>query len=140
MAEGIDDDGIIYTVELNDELQPFTIPYMEKSPYKDRIRLFWGDVMDLYPTFNEEFDMIYIDADKRAYCAYYNLVFPSLKSGGLILADNTLWSGKVMEERKLPSDAQTKGIIEFNKKIKEDGRIEKVIIPLRDGLTMIWKK
>jgi predicted O-methyltransferase YrrM len=139
MAEGIDDEGLIYSVEINDELQPFTIPYIEKSPYKDRILLFWGDIMELYPTFNEVFDIVYIDADKRDYCAYYDLVFPRLKSGGLILADNTLWSGKVIEN-VVHSDKQTQGIVEFNKKIKEDKRIEKVIIPLRDGLTMIWKK
>jgi predicted O-methyltransferase YrrM len=139
MAEGIDAEGLIYTVEINDEMQPFTIPYIEKSSYKDRILLFWGDVMELYPTFNEDFDMVYIDADKRDYCAYYDLVFPRLKSGSLILADNTLWSGKVVENM-VRGDKQTQGIIEFNKKIKEDKRVEKVIIPLRDGLTMIWKK
>jgi predicted O-methyltransferase YrrM len=139
MAEGIDNEGLIYTVEINDEMQPFTIPYIEKSPYKDKILLFWGDIMELYPAFNEDFDMVYIDADKRDYCAYYDLVFPRLKPGGLILADNTLWSGKVIESI-VRGDKQTQGIIEFNKKIKEDKRVEKVIIPLRDGLTMIWKK
>jgi predicted O-methyltransferase YrrM len=139
MAEGIDDDALIYTVDINDEMQPFTIPYIEKSPYKDRILLFWGDIMELYPTFNEFFDIVYIDADKRDYCSYYDLVFPHLKSGGLILADNTLWSGKVIENI-VHSDKQTQGIVDFNRKIKEDSRIEKVIIPLRDGLTMIWKK
>ncbi|MDR2146871.1 MAG: O-methyltransferase [Tannerella sp.] len=140
MAEGIDDEGIIYTVEINDEMQPFTIPYIEKSPYKDRIRLFWGDITDLYPTFNEVFDMVFIDAEKKDYIAHYDLVFPRLKKGGLILADNTLWSGKVVEKGKMSSDAQTKGILDFNEKIKNDNRVEKVIIPLRDGLTMIWKK
>jgi predicted O-methyltransferase YrrM len=139
MAEGIDNDALIYTVDINDEMQPFTIPYIEKSPYKDRILLFWGDIMELYPTFNEVFDIVYIDADKRDYCAYYDLVFPRLKSGGLILADNTLWSGKVIENI-VRSDKQTQGIVDFNRKIKGDSRIEKVIIPLRDGLTMIWKK
>ncbi|MDR3267206.1 MAG: O-methyltransferase [Tannerella sp.] len=139
MAEGIDDEGLIYSVEINDELQPFTIPYIEKSPYKDKILLFWGDIMELYPTFNEVFDIVYMDADKRDYCACYDLIFPRLKSGGMILADNTLWSGKVIES-VVHSDKQTQGIVEFNKKIKEDKRVEKVIIPLRDGLTMIWKK
>ena len=140
MAEGIDDESLIYTVEINDEMQPFTIPFIEKSPYRDRIRLFWGDINKLYPTFYEDFDMVYIDADKRDYCAYYDLVFPPLKKGGIILADNTLWSGKVVEEGKQSSDAQTQGIRAFNEKIKNDDRIEKVIIPLRDGLTVIWKK
>ena len=140
MAEGVDDDAFIYTVEKNDELQPFTIPYIDKSPHKDKIRMFWGDIEELFPTFDETFDMVYIDADKRDYCFYYDLVFPKLKSGALILADNTLWSGKVVEENHALSDKQTKGILDFNEMIKNDYRIEKVIVPVRDGLTMIWKK
>ena len=140
MAEGVDDDAVIYTVEKNDELQPFTIPYIEKSPYKNKIRIFWGNIKDIFPTFSESFDMVYIDADKRDYCAYYDLVFPHLKSGALILADNTLWSGKVVEEVHAQSDKQTLGIVDFNEKIKNDDRVEKVMIPIRDGLTMIWKK
>jgi predicted O-methyltransferase YrrM len=140
MAEGLDDGALIYTVEINDELQPFTAPYIEKSPYKDKIRLFWGDVNDLYPSFNEIFDLVYMDANKRDYCKYYDLVFSRLRPGGLILADNTLWSGKVVEERSAVSDRQTQGILDFNEKIRYDDRVEKVIIPVRDGLTMIWKK
>ncbi|MDR0743130.1 MAG: O-methyltransferase [Tannerella sp.] len=140
MAEGLDDGALVYTVEINDELQPFTASYIEKSPYKDKIRLFWGDINDLYPTFDEIFDLVYMDANKRDYCKYYDLVFPRLRPGGLILADNTLWSGKVVEERSAVSDRQTQGILEFNEKIRCDDRVEKVIIPVRDGLTMIWKK
>ena len=140
IAEGLGDDALVYTVEKNDELQPFTVPYIEKSPYKDKIRMFWGGFEELFPTFDETFDMVYIDADKRDYNAYFDLVFPCLKSGALILADNTLWSGKVIEEHHAPSDKQTQGILEFNEKIKADERVEKVIVPIRDGLTMIWKK
>ena len=140
IAEGIDDDAIVYTVEKNDEMLPFTVPYIEKSPHKDKIRIFWGGIEELFPTFDETFDMVYIDADKRDYCAYYDLVFPHLQSGALILADNTLWSGKVVEEHHASSDRQTQGILEFNEKIKNDDRVEKVIVPIRDGLTMIWKK
>ncbi|MDR0573195.1 MAG: O-methyltransferase [Tannerella sp.] len=140
IAEGLDDDALIYTIEKNDELQPFTIPYIEKSLYRDKIRLFWGGIEELFPTFDETFDMVYIDANKRDYNMYYDLVFPHLKSGALILADNTLWSGKVVEEYHVPSDKQTQGILEFNDRIKNDDRIEKVILPVRDGLTMIWKK
>ncbi|MDR1523639.1 MAG: O-methyltransferase [Tannerella sp.] len=140
MAEGIDDDALVYTVEVNDEMQPFTTSYIEKSPYRDKIRIFWGDIEDLFPSFNESFDMVYIDADKRDYCKYYDLVFPHLRPGALILADNTLWSGKVVEACHPPSDRQTQGILAFNEKIKQDNRIEKVILPVRDGLTVIWKK
>lgn len=140
MAEGLNDDALIFTVEKNDELQPFTMSYIEKSPHKDKIRLFWGTIETLFPTLNETFEMVYIDADKRDYGAYYDLIFPSLPSGALILADNTLWSGKVLDEHPAVADKQTQGIRIFNEKIKNDDRVEKVILPVRDGLTMIWKK
>ncbi len=139
MAEGSGEDTLIYTVEKNDEMQPFTQSYIEKSPYREKIRIFWGDIMELFPSFKECFDLVYIDADKRDYCAYYDLVFPHLKSGAFILADNTLWSGKVLSPHG-PSDKQTQGIFAFNDKIKNDSSVEKVILPLRDGLTLIFKK
>ncbi|WP_315302783.1 O-methyltransferase [Tannerella forsythia] len=140
MAEGIDEDAVIHTVEINDEMEPFFRPYFEQSPDKKKIRPHWGDICEVLPTLDEIFDMVYIDADKRDYCMYYDLVFPLVRPGGLILADNTLWSGKVAEEKTLSSDTQTQGILAFNKKIKADERVEKVILPLRDGLTLIWKK
>jgi len=140
IAEGLEQDALVYSVEKNDELQPFTIPYIEKSPHRDKIRLFWGEIETLFPSFDETFDLVYIDADKRDYNAYYDLIFPHLPSGALILADNTLWAGKVLEEHPAISDKQTRGIIAFNDKIKKDDRVEKVIIPVRDGLTMILKK
>jgi predicted O-methyltransferase YrrM len=140
MAEGLDDGALVYSVEKNDEMQPFTIPYIEQSPHRDKIRLFWGDIETLFPTFDEPFDMIYIDADKRDYCAYYDLVFASLRPGGMILADNTLWSGKVVADPADTTDRQTQGIRAFNEKIRNDRRIEKIIIPIRDGLTVIRKK
>jgi predicted O-methyltransferase YrrM len=140
VAEGLGDDALIYTVERNDELQPFTIPYIEKSPHKDKIRMFWGDIETLFPTFDETFEMVYIDGDKRDYSIYYDLIFPHLPSGALILADNTLWSGKILDGQPASSDKQTQGILAFNEKIKNDDRVEKVILPVRDGLTLIWKK
>ena len=140
MAEGLDDGALIYTVEKNDELQPFTLPFIEKSPYKDKIRIFWGAIEELFPTFDETFDMVYIDANKRDYNVYYDLIFPFLPSGALIIVDNTLWSGKVIDAFPGSSDKQTRGILEFNERIKNDDRVEKVIIPVRDGLTVIWKK
>ena len=139
MAEGLEDDALIYTVEKNDELRLFTVPYIEKSPHSHKIRIFWGTIETLFPTFDETFEMVYIDADKRDYCAYYDLIFPHLPPGGVILADNTLWSGKVLAGHPA-ADKQTQGILAFNDKIKKDDRVEKVIIPVRDGLTMIWKK
>lgn len=139
MAEGLDEDGLIHTIEINDEMEDFIQKYLPRSPHKDKIRLHIGDAMEIIPRLDETFDMVFIDADKRQYAAYYDLVFPYVRKGGLILADNTLWDGKVVENTP-PSDKQTQGILFFNEKIKNDDRIEKVILPLRDGLTMMWKK
>jgi Predicted O-methyltransferase len=139
MAEGIADDGIIHTIEINDEMEDFINKYVSRSPYKDKIKVHFGDAMKILPKLDETFDMVFIDADKRLYSEYYDLVFPKVRAGGIILADNTLWDGKVVEE-VVPSDKQTIGILEFNDKIKKDSRVEKVILPMRDGLTIIRKK
>jgi len=139
MAEGIADDGIIHTIEINDEMEDFINKYVSRSPYKDKIIVHFGDAMEILPKLNETFDMVFIDADKRLYSEYYDLVFPKVRPGGIILADNTLWDGKVVEN-VVSSDKQTIGILEFNDKIKKDLRVEKVILPLRDGLTIIRKK
>lgn len=139
MAEGLEDNGLIHTLEINDEMEDFIKKYLSASPDSDKIRLHLGDAMEIIPVLDEVFDMVFIDADKRLYSDYYDLVFPKVRPGGLILADNTLWDGKVLEEPH-QSDKQTIGILSFNDKIKEDPRVEKVILPLRDGLTMIWKK
>jgi predicted O-methyltransferase YrrM len=139
LAEGSPDDAIIHTIEINDEMEDFINKYLEQSPYKEKIKVHFGDAMKMIPTFDETFDMVFIDADKRLYSDYYDLVFPMVREGGLILADNTLWDGKVIEKPH-PNDKQTIGILSFNDKIKSDPRVEKVILPLRDGLTMIWKK
>lgn len=139
LAEGLSDDGLIHTLEINDEMEDFIQKYLSRSPDKEKIKLHFGDAMEIIPGLDETFDLVFIDADKRLYAEYYDLVFPKVRTGGLILADNTLWDGKVLEEPH-SSDKQTVGILAFNKKIKQDTRIEKVILPLRDGLTMIWKK
>lgn len=139
MAEALEEEAEIHTVEINDEMEDFIRKYMERSPYRDRIRLHIGDVMEVVPTLGRMFDVVYIDADKRMYSRYYDLVFDYVPSGGIILADNTLWDGKVVAD-PLPADAQTRGILEFNDKVKADTRVEKVMLPLRDGLTIIRKK
>ena len=140
MAEGLGEDALIHTIEKNDEMEPFLAPFLEQSPDKEKIRVHWGDARDILPGLNETFDLVFIDADKREYEAYFDLIFPYVRPGGLILADNTLWSGKVTEGEIAPSDRQTQGILAFNDKIKNDPRVEKVILPLRDGLTMMYKK
>ncbi|MDR0795516.1 MAG: O-methyltransferase [Tannerella sp.] len=139
MAEGLTDDALIHSIEINDEMEPFIRPFLEQSPDKDKIKIHWGDACDIVPTLNEVFDMVFIDADKRDYCAHYDLVFPYVRPGGMILADNTLWDGKITEEVINHSDRRTQGIADFNEKIKNDRRIEKVILPIRDGLTVIYK-
>lgn len=139
LAEGLETGGLVHTIEINDEMEDFIQKYLTQSPHQEKVRVHIGDAMKIIPQLDETFDMVFIDADKRLYCDYYDLVFPKVRPGGLILADNTLWDGKVIEELH-PSDKQTAGILAFNDKIKEDERVEKVILPLRDGLTMIWKK
>lgn len=139
LAEGLPEDGLVHTLEINDEMEDFIFKYLNQSPLQEKIRVHFGDAMEIIPQLDEQFDLVFIDADKRLYSAYYDLVFPKVRAGVLILADNTLWDGKVVET--IPaSDKQSLGILAFNEKIKQDERVEKVILPLRDGLTMIWKK
>ena len=139
LAEGLPEDGLVHTLEVNDEMEDFIFTYLNQSTLQEKIRVHFGDAMEIIPQLDEQFDLVFIDADKRLYSAYYDLVFPKVRAGGLILADNTLWDGKVVET--IPaSDKQSLGILAFNEKIKQDERVEKVILPLRDGLTMIWKK
>lgn len=138
LAEGLTEDGVLHTVEVNDEQEDFTRPWFEKSDYADRIRFHIGDAMEVVPALNEQFDLVFIDADKRKYPDYYEMVMRYLKPGGYIIADNTLWDGHVVEEQHF-RDPQTRGIMAFNDLVAADQRVEKVIIPLRDGLTVIRK-
>lgn len=139
MAEALEEGAEIHTIEINDEMEDFIRKYVARSPYRDRIRLHIGDALELIPAIDRTFDLVFIDADKRLYSRYYDLVFDKLPSGGIILADNTLWDGKVVTEPER-TDRQTAGIRQFNDRIKADPRVEKVILPLRDGLSVIRKK
>ncbi|MBQ6037831.1 MAG: class I SAM-dependent methyltransferase [Bacteroidaceae bacterium] len=138
MAEGLPADGHLYTIEINDEQEEFTRPWLENSAYAEKIDLLIGDALKLVPTLGVTFDMAFIDADKRHYLDYYELVLDHLTPNGYILADNTLWDGHVVEEVK-EHDLQTQGIMQFNDFVAADKRVEKVILPLRDGLTIIRK-
>ncbi|MDL2223932.1 O-methyltransferase [Bacteroidales bacterium OttesenSCG-928-M06] len=138
MAEGLPEEGEIHTIEIDDELEDFIRKQFNQSPLNHKIHLHIGDAMDIIPALEGVFDLVFIDADKRLYNQYYDLVFDKVSPGGIILADNTLWDNKVLYEPH-PNDKQTIGILNFNEKIKSDPRIEKVILPLRDGLTMIYK-
>ncbi|MDR1527574.1 MAG: O-methyltransferase [Dysgonamonadaceae bacterium] len=138
LAEALPENGEIHTIEKDDEMEDFIREQFDQSNLKDKIRLHIGDALDIIPRLEGNFDMVFIDADKRRYCEYYDLIFDRVNPGGVILADNTLWSEKVLES-PLPADKQTIGILQFNEKIKHDRRIEKVILPLRDGLTVCFK-
>ncbi len=139
MAEGCVDDAEIHTIEVNDELEDFILKYLHNTKLKEKIHLHIGDAMGIIPTLDCVFDLVFIDANKRHYIEYYDAIFDKVRSGGLIIADNTLWDGHVLEIPK-PSDKQTIGIQKFNDMIAKDDRVEKVILPVRDGLTLIWKK
>ncbi|MBD8349661.1 O-methyltransferase [Dysgonomonas sp. HGC4] len=139
LAEGADDNAEIHTIEVNDELEDFIMKHLHKSKLKDKIHLHIGDAIQIIPTIDCIFDLVFIDANKRHYCEYYDLIFDKVRSGGLIIADNTLWDGKVLESPH-PTDKQTIGIQAFNDMLEKDNRVEKVILPIRDGLTLIWKK
>lgn len=138
IAEGLEEGAHLHTVEINDEQEDFTLPWFQRSPYADKITMHIGDAMDIVPRLGLTFDMAFIDADKRRYVEYYEMVLHHLAPGGYILADNTLWDGHVVEENV--HDAQTLGIMAFNDLVASDERVEKVILPLRDGLTIIRKK
>ncbi len=138
MAEGLPEGGRIYTFEINDEMEDFTRPWIEGSAVTDKIEFIIGDANIEAPRLGIEFDMAFIDGDKRTYLETYETVLGLLRHGGFILADNTLWDGHVLEQPK-PADRQTQGIEDFNDYIARDKRVERVILPLRDGLTIIRK-
>ena len=138
MAEGLEDDSKLYTFEVEDELEDFTRRWINGSQFADKIEFIIGDALDIVPTLGEKFDMVFIDGNKREYIKYYEMAMEHLADGGWILADNTLWDGHVIEPER--QDAQTNGVRAFNDLIRNDERVEVVILPLRDGLTIIRKK
>jgi len=138
-AEGTSEDAQIHTIEINDELEELARYWFSRSEFGHKIRLHLGDALQIVPSMEETFDLAFIDSDKRDYKACFETVLPKVRAGGFILADNTLWGGKILAEID-PNDAQTLAIIEFNDYLASDSRVEKVLLPLRDGLTLIHKK
>ncbi len=138
MAEGLNEGGTVWTFEINDEQEDFTRPWIEQSPVADRIRFIIGDANVEAPKLGITFDMAFIDGDKRTYAETYEMVMSVLRTGGYILADNTLWDGHVVD-RAYDHDRQTAAIEHFNDLVAADPRVERVILPLRDGLTLIRK-
>lgn len=140
LAEGLAEGGMLHTFEINDEQEDFTRPWLEGSPWADKITFHIGDALELVPRMGVTFDLAFVDGDKRRYIDYYEMVLEHLNPGGYIIADNTLWDGHVLETDTHYTDRQTLGIKAFNDLVAKDSRVEKVILPLRDGLTIIRKK
>lgn len=138
LAEGLANDGRLITIDNNEELEAFARSYWEQSPYASRIDFRLGNAAHLIPTLNETFDLVFIDADKRNNALYYDLVIDQVRPGGIILADNVLWSGKVVQPVK-SSDKDTQSVLAFNQKIQADSRVENVLLPIRDGILMMRK-
>ncbi|KAF0239101.1 MAG: hypothetical protein FD181_486 [Prolixibacteraceae bacterium] len=139
LAKGLQKGGKLITIEIDDELEGFAKKYFGKAGIQHKIEQRIGPALEIIPILTETFDLVFIDAHKPEYPAYYNAVFEKVNSGGYIIADNTLWSGKVLEN-PAEDDFQSQGIICFNDMVRNDGRVEKVILPLRDGMTIIRKK
>ncbi|UMB53167.1 O-methyltransferase [Lutibacter sp. A64] len=135
LAEGLQKDGELITIDKNEELESFAKNYFNKSDYKNQIKQFIGNAIDIVPTLNKKFDLVFIDADKSNYINYFNLIIEKMNSGGVILSDNVLWSGKIVEELN-PKDIDTKILLEYNKLLNSDTRVETVLLPIRDGLTI----
>lgn len=140
LAEGLaDDDCAVYTFEVNDEVEDFARRWIDASPYASRVHLIIGDALTEAPRLGLSFDLVFIDGDKRTYVDIYEMALSLIPSGAFILADNTLWDGKVLNPNPPESDTQTIGLQRFNDLIARDTRVQKVILPMRDGLTLIRK-
>lgn len=139
LAQGLNESGVLHTIEINDELESFIQPFFEKSGLKEKIRLHIGNACEIIPDLPNEIDLVFIDADKRQYLDYYHLIIEKVNKGGFLLADNVLWSGKVVEPLA-PNDEYTAGILAFNDFVHHDERVENVILPIRDGIMMLRKK
>jgi len=141
LAEGLADNGKIITLDIQPETNLIAKSFWIKSEYNDKIESFLGDATKIIPTLNETFDLVFIDADKPNYANYYDLVFPKMRMGGMILADNVLWSGKVLDaEKGAEADESAQALHDFNKKVQADERVSNILFTVRDGLMMIRKE
>ncbi len=138
LAQGLGNNGVIDLIEANDELSYLIEEAFDRAGISDKAHLIIGDATEIIPELQNQYDMVYIDANKREYCQYYDMVFPLVRCGGFIIADNVLWSGKVVEQGQA-ADAQTEALKEFNAKVKKDHRTDNFILPVRDGLNIIRK-
>lgn len=135
LAEGLQKEGTLDTIDIKEELVSIQQKYFDLSPWKGQIIAHLGDALTIIPTLHKKYDLVFIDADKENYINYFNMVVPLMNKGGIILSDNVLWSGKVLEELN-PKDMSTKVLLEYNKMVNTDPRVETVLLPIRDGLTV----
>ncbi len=139
LASGLQEDGCLHTIDINDELTPMVNRYIKDAGLSQKIKTYKGNALKIIPAINETFDLVFIDADKINYSNYYDLVFEKVKRGGFIIADNVLWSGKVLDEHS-KMDVDTKAIASFNEKVHADDRVQHVLLPVRDGLMVVRKR
>jgi predicted O-methyltransferase YrrM len=135
LCEGMQDDGAMHTIDIKEELVDFQRKYFDKSPWGNQITQHLGEALTIIPTLDLKFDLVFIDADKENYLHYYEMIVPKVNRGGIILSDNVLWSGKVVEPLE-PNDVSTNVLVEYNAHLKNDPRVETVLLPIRDGLTV----
>jgi predicted O-methyltransferase YrrM len=139
LAEGLQKDGVIHTIDINEELYDFQRKYFDKSEYGQQIIQYVGNALDIIPDLESSYDLVFIDADKPNYSNYFRLIIDKLNPGGIIVSDNVLWHGKVIEKLN-EKDISTKAVLDYNTLLKEDNRVETIVLPIRDGLTISRKK
>lgn len=140
LAEGLAEGGLLHTIDINEELETMVRGYINKAGMDDKIKFHIGNALEIIPSLDEVFDLVFIDADKENYARYYDLVIEKLRPGGVIIADNVLWSGKVLDKNELAKDVETQALDAYNKKVLADDRVENVLLPVRDGLMVARKK
>jgi caffeoyl-CoA O-methyltransferase len=138
MAEGLSKDGNLYTIDINEEIAPFAEEFFDKSQYKNQITMLIGNALNIIPELNENWDLVFIDADKENYSNYYDAIIENVNVGGMIIADNVLWSGKVTNPT-LKNDFETEALKKFNTKVQNDIRVSNTLMPVRDGMMVMIK-
>ncbi|MBD1398370.1 O-methyltransferase [Pontibacter sp. JH31] len=140
LAEGLQEDGTLHTIDINEELEDIVRGYIAEAGLTESVKYYLGNALEIIPAIDATFDLVFIDADKYNYANYYDLVIDRVRSGGYIIADNVLWSGKVLEKYRKKLDEDTAALLEFNKKVQDDPRVENILLPVRDGLMVARKR
>ena len=140
LAEGLAEGGKLFTLDVNEELEDMVRRYIAEAGIEDKVEYLLGNALDIIPTLDVEFDAVFIDADKKNYSQYYDLIFDKIRPGGGIMADNVLWRGKIVPSGRKKLDSKTKELLDFNAKVQADPRVENILMPIRDGIMMALKK